>query len=163
MVNVKIILIVLITVFGCSKIKPGRSRQKLLSEDSLERISYAWQQDSSRCLRNRDPVKMKFVIEQVGLIGKDTKSIIRYLGRPNYVLIHKGIKTYAYFLECYEKNNDELYDIICIQKAKKGKVAGDHRAQESAQTISVPGIPMTLGLHLDIPKLTSSPDEQRKN
>ena len=52
-------------------------------------------------------------MEQVGLIGKDTTSIIKYLGRPNYMSVNKGIKTYAYYLECYGDKKISYSNFYC--------------------------------------------------
>jgi len=52
------------------------------SEDSLLIFSENWIYDSLGCHRMRDAEKIAALIEQMNLIGKDTSTLIKYLGKP---------------------------------------------------------------------------------
>lgn len=73
----------------------------VLTNDSLQLISTQWKTDSLGCDRLRDPKKIRQLIDQLELVGKDSSVIIDYLGVPNG-RNHIGTDTtvFIYYMAC---------------------------------------------------------------
>ena len=105
-------LIPLILQFACKERNHSQTEGKM-PQDSVSIISNFWKQDSSGCLRLRDPRKIVRVIKQEGLIGMDTTSIKEYLGKPNHISFLREEKYYIYWLECIGENKISYSNFYC--------------------------------------------------
>lgn len=101
---------------GCSSKNDDSSKEnksiKLTSQE-LDEVSENWKKDSLGCLRLRDYEKIKLLIDQRKLVGKDTLSVKQYLGRPNGKIDRDGKYTLVYFLECGEKGKVSYFNFYC--------------------------------------------------
>jgi hypothetical protein len=77
-----------------------KAEEKALTSAEIEEIVGNWKKDSTGCLRLRDYGKMKRVIEQLSLIGKDSLTVVSYLGEPNAKYGESSKRHYLYFIEC---------------------------------------------------------------
>jgi len=107
------IIALLFLFLSCQEKRPKQASFRRMPLDSILLLSQNWKQDSTGCLGRRNPKEITRLIQQTELIGKDTTLIIKYLGKPNYVSINKGIKTYAYFLECYGDKKISYSNFYC--------------------------------------------------
>jgi hypothetical protein len=115
-VIVKCLFVVLLVQFGCRQKSHGLDtvKPKDMPKDSVKLISKLWKADSLGCLQLRDPRKIKRLIKQVDLIGKDSLAVQEYLGRPNLVSFLEGKKIYAYRLECIGEKKISYSNFYCI-------------------------------------------------
>jgi hypothetical protein len=64
--------------------KQESAAQVQLSQEELRIISEEWRKDSLACLRLRDAKKIKQLISQLALVGKDSTVLLEDLGKPNF-------------------------------------------------------------------------------
>jgi hypothetical protein len=100
----------------------GRSKKEivtLIPQDSIEMISIEWKEDSLGCSRRRTPEKIKQLIAQVALIGKDSSLVFKYLGNPNHrKYIGNNTTVWCYYMACGIKNGSG-YNFYCRFKGGK--------------------------------------------
>lgn len=90
-----------------------------MSQDSLKSISTQWKQDSLGCARQRDPKKIRQLIDQLDLIEKDSTLTIEYLGfpdgrnKPNDSLV-----VFYYYMACGVRNQTS-YNFYCFFEGNK--------------------------------------------
>lgn len=100
--SIRFLVLIPILFVSCSYNQRINTESKEFSQDSLLIFSKNWISDSSGCHKMRDAEKIKALIEQMNLIGKDTSSLIKYLGKPNFKERIKDKIIYYYYLECGE-------------------------------------------------------------
>jgi len=102
-----------ILFLSCSYNQRANTESKEFPQDSLLIFSENWMSDSLGCHRMRDAEKIAALIEQMNLIGKDTSSLIKYLGKPNFKERIKDKIIYYYYLECGEKGKTSYDNFYC--------------------------------------------------
>ena len=95
-------LLTAILLLNCSDNQRANTESKGFSKDSLLIFSKNWISDSLGCHRMRDAEKIEALIEQLNLIGRDTSTLIKYLGKPNFKEQIEDKMIYYYYLECGE-------------------------------------------------------------
>jgi len=116
--NISKYLLMLI-IPGLSFCSKGTTKENnFLSQDSLTQISAEWILDSTGCDRRRNPKKIRQLIIQLELVGKDSSTLIKYLGKPNgRNNLTNGVVFY-YYLACSAKQRSN-YNFYCyIEKGK---------------------------------------------
>ena len=68
-----------------------------------------WIRDSCGCLDLRDIQMLERIIDRHQLVGKDTTTIIEFLGNPNEVIKNDGEINFKYFLGSKCIGNDPNY------------------------------------------------------
>ena len=106
-------VILLLSALGCNPKDRSSQRTAELSQDSLLLISEEWKMDSLGCEQKRNARKIEQLIDQFRLIGKDTITIIQYLGKPNHKEYHKNNTIYYYYLECGEAGKVSYDNFYC--------------------------------------------------
>lgn len=91
----------------------GESLQTEINQDSLILISNDWKADSLGCYGKRDAEKIKQLIDQSNLIGKDTATLIVYLGHPNHKDYQDDKVIYYYYLECGDSGKVSYDNFYC--------------------------------------------------
>ena len=107
------ILILAILALGCKNNDKVKADMQSISPDSLITLSRNWINDSLGCLHLRDAEKMKILIEKMKLLGKDTSSVIQYLGTPNFIERIDDKKIYYYYLECGGSSKTSYDNFYC--------------------------------------------------
>jgi hypothetical protein len=92
-----------------------------ISPDSLQQISIQWKSDSLGCSRQRDPKKIRKLISQLELTGKDSLAVIQYLGHPDgRNFLNDTTVVFYYFMACGVKQSAS-YNFYC--NFERGKLA----------------------------------------
>lgn len=121
------LFILLISLFGCAKKTNEESSSFInLSQDSLQQISNQWKEDSLGCARQRDPKKIRQLIRQLDLIGKDSVAVMQYLGPPDGInLLNDSTVVFYYHMACGVKQRSS-YNFYC--NLEHGKLASTQTA-----------------------------------
>lgn len=112
------LLLFLITILsaGCTK---KESSVTSITQDSLQIISQQWKRDSLGCERLRDPKKIRQLVNQLNLIGRDSSIVLGYLGVPNgRNFLKDSSVVYYYFMACGVKERSS-YNFYCNFKDGK--------------------------------------------
>jgi hypothetical protein len=113
------LLIFMIWLAACStKPKEDLIQVNEITQDSLQKISKQWKEDSLGCSRLRDPKKIRHLISQLKLIGKDSSLVIDYLGNPNGKNITGDTSVFYYYMSC-GINQNSSYNFYCNFKGKE--------------------------------------------
>lgn len=97
----KISLLLVLLLCACGRgpnSKGGNS--VILALDSLNKISLDWKNDSLGCMGNRNSRTISVLIKQLNLVGKDSITLINYLGKPDLKFRHDNVITFRYHMEC---------------------------------------------------------------
>lgn len=113
----RLLFILILCLSACGQSK--KEAASVISKDSLEIISKQWKADSLGCSRLRDPQKIRQLITQLELVGKDSSSVINYLGSPNGKnFIGSDTTVFYYFMACGMKEGAG-YNFYCNFKGDK--------------------------------------------
>ncbi len=83
------------------KSNAGLINPKPLTQVEISTIISNWKKDSLGCLGlRREPERMHLLIQQLGLVGKDSATVIRILGKPNSKYGKASDRHFLYFAEC---------------------------------------------------------------
>lgn len=114
----KYLLILTLCLSSCGQNRKEEVTEKI-SEDSLQMISKQWKEDSLGCSRLRDPQKIRQLITQLELEGKDSSLVINYLGSPNGKnFIGNDTTVFYYYMAC-GVNQSSSYNFYCSFKGNK--------------------------------------------
>jgi hypothetical protein len=117
MKNISCLFILALCACACSEGK--KKLVRLVPQDSIEIISNLWKKDSLGCARQRDPEKIKQLIAQLELVGKDSSLVFKYLGVPEGIKYTGGDTTvFYYYMACGIKRGSG-YNFYCGFKGKK--------------------------------------------
>lgn len=115
--NVRYLSILVLCLGACGESKKEVTR--LIPQDSIEIVSNQWKEDSLGCARQRDPEKIKQLIAQLDLVGKDSSLVFKYLGSPEGKRYTGGDTTvFYYYMACGIKNGSG-YNFYCSFKGDK--------------------------------------------
>ena len=119
-----LVLVVSVTILSCKENNRKSNAERIidtLTTEELNEISNNWKSDSNGCMKKRDPEKIKLLISQLKLVGKDSMLLFRHLGKPNSYELKEKINTYVYFMECYGKEKVSYHNLYCNVEQGKFK------------------------------------------
>jgi hypothetical protein len=100
-------LLCVLGLFSCSQSDQNKhelntdKKEVTLTELEVSDILTNWKKDSLGCLGlRRNPEKMNLLTRQLGLIGKDSVTILKILGEPNGKYGQGTNRHFLYFAEC---------------------------------------------------------------
>lgn len=110
--------IVVLTITACN----GRVKKEIAEKiplDSIQEISARWKEDSLGCERLRDPQKIRRLISQLELEGKDSLVLLEYLGKPNgRNFLKDSSVVFYYYMDCSVQHRSS-YNFYCIFENSK--------------------------------------------
>jgi hypothetical protein len=100
------LLLLTFLLFNCTqndktKNKDNGDNVTVLTSLEIQDILTNWKKDSLGCLGlRRNPEKLNLLTKQMGLIGKDSLTIIGLFGQPNEKYGQGNERHFVYFTEC---------------------------------------------------------------
>lgn len=85
-----------------------------VSKDRLNSISETWKSDTSGCLLLRRFDEISLLIKCANLVGEDSSVVIKLLGPPNHISIHRGQQyIFVYYMECGKAGTISYSNVYC--------------------------------------------------
>ncbi len=101
-------------LLSCKSPTSNRKEVPALAENQIMAIFQDWKQDSLGCLGKRRKIdRVKVALNQLEIAGKDSLTVVSYLGQPNFHYNYGDTLTIAYFVECGEKGKVSYANFYC--------------------------------------------------